>query len=226
MSDDISNEIQRVVNNIEDDRSRRRRLQSDIEDLYRGCTSLEDQVERLSEENRHYRKQFEKAVRGIDRQLEKNEHRLDTHERRLDGFRSDLDYLLKNGVGGGSRRGFLTEGIALVLGASVLGTFGRAMYDSATEPDYHSDTEDSDGSLAEAADFTYSDQELEDIRSNERRLESYDTELSELITLEGDRIYGKLTWENDGSVYRVENQHEKMEIDEAFWSALDDYSYR
>ena len=81
MSDDISNEIQRVVNNIEDDKSRRRRLQSDIEDLYRGYTSLEDQVENLSEENRHYRKQFEKAVRGIDRQLEKNEHRLDTHER-------------------------------------------------------------------------------------------------------------------------------------------------
>ena len=228
MSDDISNEIQRVVNNIEDDRSRRRRLKSDIEDLYRGYTSLDDQVESLSEENRHYRKQFEKAVKGIDRQLEKNQHRLDAHERQLDGFRSDLDYLRENGVGGSSRRGFLEKGVMGLVGLLGIGAIGTLIE---TGLDAREDRrlvenikEESSEYPVENPDFKYTDAELEAIISEEHRLESYDAELSEVVDLEGEKIYGRYIGSGEEPTYKIASHQAEMEIEKDLWLALNDYS--
>ena len=223
MSDDISDEIQRVVNNIEDDKSRRRRLQSDIEDLYRGYTSLEDQVESLNDENRHYRKQFEKAVKGIDRQLEKNEHRLDTHERRLNSFRSDLDYLRKNGVGGSSRRSFLTDGIFTVLGAAALGTFAKAGFEAYQDEQRIQQIKSDDKEDLPVAnpDFSYTDTELEKLLSDTEQLPEYQSELRDMIELSGNKVYG--SYKTSDSEYIIETQYEEMVIDEEFWNAL--YSY-
>lgn len=225
MSDDISREIRRAVNNIEDDKSRRRQLKSDINDLYHGYTSLEEQVESLSEENRHYRTQFERAIKGIDRQLEKNEHRLDAHERRLDSFRNDLDYLRKNGVEGSSRRSFMTEGIVAVLGAGVLGTFGKAAYESHRDDQRVKQMEsDTAEKPIENPDFTYTDTELEEIISNDEQLESYDSELHELIDLDAETIYGEFEPTDNGSLYTVASEESEMEIKKDLWIELDEYS--
>ena len=94
MGDDISNEIQHVVEKIEKDKAKRKQLQSDIEDLCHGYVSLEEQINKLKNENKEYRDKYTEALGRIDRFesfLEEAQEYMDRIDHALDEYESEFD---------------------------------------------------------------------------------------------------------------------------------------